>query len=136
MKGFLEHGELFFIEATVQVKQRFPINDPILSSLTFLDPSAVSNAQQFWMLLQNVQTSLLQMTYRDSTVSGANIDPKIHMDHYRGDVAALTDGCGEIYIGILCQISPAFECILLRPKLLLSKLSNGTDLKHPHWILF
>ena len=91
MKGFLEHGELFFIEATVQVKQRFPINDPILSSLTFLDPSAVSNAQQFWMLLQNVQTSLLQMTYRDSTVSGANIDPKIHMDRYRGDVAALMD---------------------------------------------
>ena len=45
VKGFLEHGELFFIEATVQVKQRFPINDPILSSLTFLDPSAVSSTQ-------------------------------------------------------------------------------------------
>ena len=74
VKGFLEHDELFFIEATVQVKHRFPISDLILSSLTFLDPSAVSpNAQQFWMLLQNFQTSLLQMTYRNLTVSGANI---------------------------------------------------------------
>ena len=45
VKGFLEHCQLFFIEAAVQVKQRFPISDPILSSLTFLDPSAVSSTQ-------------------------------------------------------------------------------------------
>ena len=57
------------------------------------------------MLLQNFQTSLLKMTYSKLTVSGCEFsftdlppyDPKkIHMDHYWGDVAALTDGYGEI----------------------------------------
>ena len=52
-------------------------------------------------MLENFETSLLKMTYGNSTVSGMNFHSlifpeKIYMDHYWGDVAALTDGCGEI----------------------------------------
>ena len=45
VRSFLEHCQSFLIEAALQVKNRFPINDPILSSLTFLDPPALSVTQ-------------------------------------------------------------------------------------------
>lgn len=45
VKGFLEHCQNFLIEAATQVKVRFPITDPILSSLGFLDPLALSTTQ-------------------------------------------------------------------------------------------
>ena len=35
--GFLQHVQLFYIEAALQIKSRFPINGPILKSLTFLN---------------------------------------------------------------------------------------------------
>ena len=45
VRDFLEHCQSFLIEAAVQVKNRFPIGDPILSSLGFLDPLALSATQ-------------------------------------------------------------------------------------------
>ena len=45
VKGFLEHCQNFLIEAATQVKDRFPISDPILSSLGFLDPLDLSTTQ-------------------------------------------------------------------------------------------
>ena len=107
VKGFLEHCQLFFIEAAVQVKQRFPISDPILSSSTFLDPSAVSSTQCSAILdvvskfpniiapddLQKLDSEWRELSFTDLPP----YDPKkIHMNRYWGDVAALTDGCGEI----------------------------------------
>jgi len=102
VRGFLEHCQLFFIEAAVLVKQRFPISDQILSSLTFLDPSSLSSAQ--CSAIVNVASkfqTLLQMTYTNSIVSGVNLifhlmTPRRLMDRYWGDIAALTDGYGEI----------------------------------------
>ena len=85
------------------MKQRFPISDPILSSFTFLDPSAVSSTQCSAILdvvskfpntiapddLQKLNSKWCEYAFTD-------LPPKIYMDRYRGDVAALTDGCGEI----------------------------------------
>lgn len=45
VKGFLEHCQNFLIEAATQIKKRFPINDPILCSLHFLDPVNLSVTQ-------------------------------------------------------------------------------------------
>ena len=41
--GFLEHVQLFYIEAATQIKQRFPINDPVLKKLGFLNPDTISS---------------------------------------------------------------------------------------------
>lgn len=43
IKGFLEHVQLFFIEASCQIRNRFPIQDDILKSLTFLNPDTVNS---------------------------------------------------------------------------------------------
>ena len=43
INGFLEHVQLFFIEAALQIKKRFPIDDPILKSLTFLNPDTIDS---------------------------------------------------------------------------------------------
>ena len=29
--GFLEHCQIFYVEAALQIKQRFPLNDPVIS---------------------------------------------------------------------------------------------------------
>ena len=45
--GFLQHVQLFYIEAAKQIKMRFPIDDPILKSLTLLNPRTInSNSSQ------------------------------------------------------------------------------------------
>ena len=41
--GFLQHVQLFYIEAATQIKSRFPINDPILKALTFLNPNVINS---------------------------------------------------------------------------------------------
>ena len=43
IKGFLQHIQLVFIEASQQIKQRFPIDDEILQSLTFLNPETINS---------------------------------------------------------------------------------------------
>ena len=54
VKGFLEHCQQFYVEAAVQVKERFPINDQVLTSLGFLDPDAIC-VLKLWVLLLNSQ---------------------------------------------------------------------------------
>ena len=45
--GFPQHVQLFYIEAAKQIKLCFPIDDPILKSLTLLNPSTInSNSSQ------------------------------------------------------------------------------------------
>ena len=43
IKGFLEHVQLFYIRAALQIKQRFPINDEILKSLIVLNPDTINS---------------------------------------------------------------------------------------------
>ena len=155
MKGFLEHCQLFFIEAAVQVKQRFPRSDPIFSSLTFLDPSAVSSnhcstildvASKFPNIIAPDDLQKLDSEWREFSFTDLPpYDPReIHIDCYWGDVAALTDGCGEMKFptlgyfvkSVLSLPHSNADVEKIFPKLLLSKLSNETDLKHPQWILF
>uniref|UniRef100_A0A1X7VQM5 Uncharacterized protein n=1 Tax=Amphimedon queenslandica TaxID=400682 RepID=A0A1X7VQM5_AMPQE len=40
--GFLHHVQLFYIEAAKQIKIWFRIDDPILKSLTVLNPSTIN----------------------------------------------------------------------------------------------
>lgn len=42
VRGFLEHCQQLYIEGALQVKKRFPISDPILSSMVFLNPALIS----------------------------------------------------------------------------------------------
>ena len=58
LNGSLEHCQCFLIEAALQVKNRFPINDPILSSLGFLDPLAISTTQCSTIIDVNFQIFL------------------------------------------------------------------------------
>ena len=41
--SFLQHVQLFYIEAVAQIKSSFPINDPILKALTFLNPDVINS---------------------------------------------------------------------------------------------
>ena len=40
--GFLEHVQLLYVEAALQIKQLFPINDEILKSCMFLNPDIIN----------------------------------------------------------------------------------------------
>ena len=43
--GFLEHVRLFYVEAATQIKQHFPIDDPIIKSLGFLNPDTLHSTK-------------------------------------------------------------------------------------------
>ena len=43
IRGFLEHIQSFYVEAALQIKKRFPINDEILKSLIFLNPATINS---------------------------------------------------------------------------------------------
>ena len=43
--GFLEHVQLFYVKATAQIKQRFPIDDSIIKSLGFLNPDTLHSTK-------------------------------------------------------------------------------------------
>ncbi len=43
LKGFLEHVQLFYVEAALQIKGRFPIDDKVLKALTFLNPDTINS---------------------------------------------------------------------------------------------
>ena len=43
IKGFLEHVQLFFVEAALQIQKWFPINNEILKSLIFLNPNTINS---------------------------------------------------------------------------------------------
>ena len=40
---FLQHVQQFYIEAALQIQQRFPLNDDILKSLTVLNPDVINS---------------------------------------------------------------------------------------------
>ena len=41
INGFFEHVQLFYIEAASQLKDRLPLNDAVIKSLSFLNPSTI-----------------------------------------------------------------------------------------------
>ena len=43
LKDNIEHVQLFYVEASLQIKKRFPINDEVLKSLLFLNPATVNS---------------------------------------------------------------------------------------------
>ena len=43
--GFLEHIRLFYVEVATQIKQHFPIDDPIIKSLGFLNPDTLHSTK-------------------------------------------------------------------------------------------
>lgn len=47
LKGFLEHVQLFYIEAASQLRKRFPIQDEVLKRLTFLNPATINSTTAF-----------------------------------------------------------------------------------------
>ena len=42
-KGFHEHVQLFYVEAFIQNKRRFPINDEVFKALAFLKPDKINS---------------------------------------------------------------------------------------------
>ena len=108
MRGYLEHCQQFFIEAAMQVKKRFPISDSVLSSLTFLDPATFSSAQcsavidvasKFPNIIDPRDIQKLDSEWRELSFTDLgdlpSHDPKTHIDHFWGEIASLSDGCGE-----------------------------------------
>ena len=49
-KGFLVHVQLFFVEASIQIKQWFPINYDILKLLMFLNPDTINSTSSTQVL--------------------------------------------------------------------------------------
>lgn len=43
IRGFLEHIQSFYVEAALQIKKRFPINDEILKSSIILNPATINS---------------------------------------------------------------------------------------------
>ena len=70
-----------------------------------------------------------------------SVPKKIHMDRYWGEMAVLTDGCGEIKFPTLVYFVESLLSFLysnadVERITLIKTLSNRTNLKDPHWILF
>ena len=107
VRGFLEHCQLFYIEAALQVKQRFPIVDPVISSLSVLDPDALSTTQCSTILdvaskfpnviapsdLQKLDDEWRVLSFTDLPFKSDSNTP---IDRFWGEVAALKDGSGDV----------------------------------------
>ena len=57
--GFLEHIQLFYVDAATQIKQCFPIDNPIIKSLGFLNPNPQhSKISKHWKVIIAFRTTL------------------------------------------------------------------------------
>lgn len=108
--GFLQHVQLFYIEAAKQIKMRFPINDPILKSLTVLNPSTINSnssqevislARSFPNIINDAELQSLDDEWREIQYLDPNDLPScsattaIDVDSFWGSVSKMTNTSGE-----------------------------------------
>lgn len=117
------------MEAALQVKQRFPLNDLVISSLTFSIQLQFHphNVQQLLTLPQSSKILLLQVKLKKlddewRVLSFTDLpfrsDPNIAIDHFWGEVSALKDGAQVSNYRLLNEIatvSATLECSCLEP---------------------
>ncbi len=143
VKGFLEHCQNFLIEAATQVKDRFPISNPILSSLGFLDPLALSSTQcsavigKFPNILESTDLVALEEEWRQLSFTEPPFifDPrKDHIDRFWGDVDEVEFPTVSLFVWH--YHIPTLMLKGYTRKLHSSKPSTGTDSKHRHSMLY
>ena len=105
--GFLEHCQQFYIEAASQIQSRFPINDPVISSLVVLNPDALSSTQcsaivdiakKFPNIVPNSDLQKLDDEWRTLSFTEIPIptgSSSYTVSRFWGLVATLKDGSGS-----------------------------------------
>lgn len=81
IRGFLENVLSFFVESSIQMKKRFPINDETLKSLLFLNPDTINStsaqeviqvARRFPNIISPDQRSTLDDEWRELQFTDPN----------------------------------------------------------------
>ena len=98
IRGFLEHVQAFYIEASLQIKKRFPINDDTLKSLIFLNPATINStcsqevirvASKFPNIIPTAEVRNLDDEWRELQFTDPNDLPSssvTNADYHRRDV--------------------------------------------------
>ena len=110
LKSFLQHIQLFYIEAAKQIKQRFPIDDNILKSLHILNPDTINStsastvvrlASMFPNIISEDEVEHIDTEWREIQFMDPSELPSTSSEHRRdviafwGTVSQMTDTSGE-----------------------------------------
>jgi hypothetical protein len=122
IKGFLEHVQCFYVEAALQIRKRFPINDDILKSLSFLNPQTIhatpSNdiitlASKFPNIIPTVDTSKIDDEWRELQFMNPNDLPALDSGRrdvvtFWGEVSKMTDTSNEARFPTISLLAKSF----------------------------
>ena len=120
VKGFLEHVQLFFIEAASQIKKRFPIDDEILKSLAFLNPETINStattevirvASKFPNIITGTELNKLDDEWRELQFMDPSDLPEFSSSRRKdavtfwGNLGKMTDTSGESRFPTISKLS-------------------------------
>ena len=119
VKGFLEHVQLFFIEAASQIKKRFPIDDEILKSLAFLNPETINStattevirvASKFPNIITGTELNKLDDEWRELQFMDPSDLPEFSSRRkdvvtFWGNLGKMTDTSGESRFPTISKLS-------------------------------
>ena len=110
---FLERCRDFFVTAAMEIRQRFPLDDPVIKSLKILDPSfshtefpsLVSVAVRFPNLIAASQLQQLDNEWRLLAYSNLPFQiEELPIDQFWGRLSTVTDGAGAPKFAILATL--------------------------------
>ena len=112
VEDFLTRSRDFLATAAVQIKQRFPLNDPVIGQLQVLNPSCsheeyptlVPLALRFPNLIQQSDLQQFDNEWRRLTFAKLPFNHEgMAVDEFWGQFATVTDGAEEAQFATLCR---------------------------------
>lgn len=121
VQHFLKRAQEFYIEAASQIRNRFPIGDPVIEMLQVLDPAAnhskfpslVPLAAKFPNILLESKLQLLDNEWRKLSLVSLPFDSEdMEPEEFWGQLNEITDGTGAPQFNVLCTF---MQCLLCLP---------------------
>ena len=118
LKSFLQHVQLFYIEAAKQIKQRFPIDDDILKSLNILNPTTINStsastvvrlANMFSNIIsenkvERIDTEWREIQFMDPSELPSSSEHRTDVVAFWDTISQMTDTSGEYRFPIVSRL--------------------------------
>lgn len=120
VQHFLKRAQEFFIEATTQIRRRFPIGDSTVEMLQVLNPdtnhsthpSLVPLASKFPNIIATVQLQQLDNEWRKLTLVSLPFDySDMDPDIFWSRLAKISDGTGALQFSVLSTFMRTMLCL-------------------------
>lgn len=119
--GFLQHIQLFYIEAALQIQKRFPITDSVLKALIFLNPNTINStnatevtdlAAKFPNIVPDGELHRIDHEWRElqfldqnDLPSSSNTSSRSDVVSFWGCIGQMVDTSGECRFPILSKLT-------------------------------